>query len=182
MTPLFSVLVSLWVASPLAGESAAMEVSVPFACGRAFVVSQAHAVGSHWQNDTWAWDFRMPEGVPIVAAQEGIVRLARGDSREGGCDAKLARRANYVVLRHANGVETQYLHLRDVAVVPGERVRAGKVLGHSGSTGWACGAHLHFKVARAQGNGWNNPSVPAKFQGWGDPKRGDLVSSPSCEP
>ncbi|RKH88553.1 M23 family peptidase, partial [Corallococcus sp. AB038B] len=28
----------------------------------------------------------MPDGTPIVAARDGVVRLARGDSSTGGCD------------------------------------------------------------------------------------------------
>ena len=46
-----------------------MEVSVPFGCGLKFPVSQAHDVGSHKNNDVYAWDFRMPEGTPISAAE-----------------------------------------------------------------------------------------------------------------
>ena len=56
------------------------EANVPFGCGLAFPVSQAHDVGSHLQHDTWAWDFRMPVGTPVVSAYEGVVRLARGDT------------------------------------------------------------------------------------------------------
>src|SRR5262245_64258424 len=73
------------------------EALVPFGCGMSFPVSQAHDVGSHLQHDTWAWDFRMPEGTPVVSAYDGVVRLARGDSSTGGCDARYAPFANYVV-------------------------------------------------------------------------------------
>ena len=52
------------------------EVGVPFACGRIYPVSQGHDTGSHKYNDTYAWDFRMPEGTPVVAAREGVVRMA----------------------------------------------------------------------------------------------------------
>src|SRR5438552_18035661 len=86
------------------------EAKVPFGCGLTCPVSQAHDVGSHLQHDTWAWDFRMPEGTPVVAAYDGVVRLARGDSSAGGCDARFAPYANYVVVDHQNGLETQYLH------------------------------------------------------------------------
>src|SRR5678815_3351767 len=86
------------------------EATVPFGCGLSFPVSQAHDVGSHLQHDTWAWDFRMPEGTPVVSAYDGVVRLARGDSSTGGCDARFAPFANYVVVDHENGLETQYLH------------------------------------------------------------------------
>jgi len=166
--------------SPTAGEEPPSEFAVPFACGRSFVVSQAHATGSHLLNDTWAWDFRMPSGVPIVAAGDGTVRLARGDSAKGGCDPSFAPDANYVVISHPNGLETQYLHLESVVVTAGDKVKAGDLLGYSGKTGWACGSHLHFKAARADGSGWNNPSVPARIKGYGDPNVESWVASPQC--
>src|SRR5690242_15399573 len=101
------------------------EVRVPFGCGLTFPVSQAHDTGSHLQNDVWAWDFRMPEGTLIVAAMDGTVRLARGDSAIGGCGAEFAPYANYVVVRHAGGLETQYLHFSSVVVRAGDKVKAG---------------------------------------------------------
>lgn len=124
----------------------------------------------------------MPEGTPIVAAMDGTVRLARGDSRTGGCDSKFANDANYVVVTHEKGLETQYLHFSQVLVRAGDRVKAGDILGLAGSTGWACGAHLHFKVARTEGEGWNNPSVPALIAGYGDPAVDTLVASMPCGP
>jgi hypothetical protein len=156
------------------------EVGVPFACGRIHTVSQGHDTGSHKHNDTYAWDFRMSEGTPIVAAKDGVVRMARGDSTEGGCDEKFAPQANYVVLSHADGLETQYLHFSAVVVTPGEQVKQGQLIGFSGATGWSCGPHLHFKVARQVGRGWNNPSVPARILGYGDPVRDTRVAAPLC--
>lgn len=145
-----------------------------------FPVSQVHNVGSHVGNDSWAWDFRMPEGTPVVAALDGVVRLARGDSDEGGCDPSMARKANYVVIESEGGLELQYLHFSSVSVAAGQRVHRGDLLGYSGKTGWACGAHLHFKVATPVSAGWNNPSMEARLQGYGDPVLESWVSSPPC--
>src|SRR5215470_18301480 len=145
-----------------------------------FPVSQVHNIGSHVGNDSWAWDFRMPEGTPVVAALDGVVRLARGDSDEGGCDPSMARKANYVVIESEGGLELQYLHFSSVSVAAGQRVHRGELLGYSGKTGWACGAHLHFKVATPVSAGWNNPSVEARLQGYGDPVLEAWVSSPPC--
>jgi murein DD-endopeptidase MepM/ murein hydrolase activator NlpD len=175
---LFQAVVSLVV---LPHAAPAPEVRVPFGCGLTFPVSQAHNTGTHLKNDSWAWDFRMPEGTPVLAAMDGVVRLARGDSAEGGCDPSFASRANYVVLEHAGGIETQYLHFLNVVVRPGQRVSAGQLLGLSGETGWACGAHLHFKVAQPRTAGWNNPSVPARIAGYGDPELDTLIQAPGCE-
>lgn len=168
-------------ASAMAAVLSVPEARVPFGCGLSFPVSQAHQVGSHLQHDTWAWDFRMPEGTPVVSAYEGVVRLARGDSATGGCEPRFAPFANYVVVDHKNGLETQYLHFSKVVVKPGDRVKAGDLLGYSGRTGWACGAHLHFKVARAEGPGWNNPSVRARIAGHGDPQVNAEVIAPACQ-
>jgi hypothetical protein len=167
-------------AVPPARNTVAPEMGVPFACGRVFPVSQGHDTGSHLQNDTYAWDFRMPVGTPIVSAEDGVVRLARGDSTQGACDPKMAQYANYVVVAHAGGVETQYLHFSAVVVKPGEKVRKGQLIGYSGNTGWSCGPHLHFKVARSVGSGWNNPSTPALIAGYGDPVRDTLIAAPAC--
>ena len=157
-------------------------VGVPFACGERFPVSQGHDTGSHRSYDTHAWDFRMPEGTPITAARDGVVRLARGDSDQGGCDAKMARHANYVVITHEGGLETQYLHFSSVVVEPGDRVAQGQLIGYSGNTGWSCGPHLHFKVTSRENDSWNNPSLPALIEGHGDPVRGMLVAAPACAP
>lgn len=189
LTLLILVLASASPPPGLPGTSAverdaqsAPEFAVPFACDRTFPVSQAHATGSHLMNDTWAWDFRMPSGVPIVAAGDGTVRLARGDSTLGGCDPSFAAAANYVVIAHPSGYETQYLHLESVVVAAGDQVKEGDLLGYSGKTGWACGSHLHFKVARPEGTAWNNPSVPSRLKGYGDPPIESWVAAPRCDP
>jgi hypothetical protein len=157
-------------------------VEIPFGCGLAFPVSQTHNTGSHVQNDSWAWDFRMPVGTPVVAAMNGVVRMARGDSSTGGCDPAFAKDANYVVIDGPRGYETQYLHFSRVVVNAGEQVHVGQLLGYSGETGWACGAHLHFKVAKPVTQGWNNPSVPARLDGYGDPTLESIVASAACKP
>jgi murein DD-endopeptidase MepM/ murein hydrolase activator NlpD len=169
------------VPAALAGEQEVLPtVGVPFACGLKYEVSQAHNTGSHLHNDSWAWDFRMPDGVPIVSASDGVVRMARGDSTVGGCDPKFAKDANYVVVDHGDGFETQYLHFTSVTVEAGQKVKKGELLGYSGKTGWACGSHLHFKVARRVHNGWNNPSVRARIEGYQDLQARMLVTAPVC--
>src|SRR5919201_4601945 len=176
-----SLLFSKEPAADTAQPPRTARVGVPFGCGLSFEVSQAHNTGSHLYNDVYAWDFRMPEGVPIVAARAGVVRMARGDSAVGGCDAKFAKDANYVVIDHGDGTEAQYLHFSSVTVEAGQKVASGELIGYSGKTGWACGSHLHFKIARRVHNGWNNPSIPAEIEGFGDPDVMTVVAAPSCD-
>jgi murein DD-endopeptidase MepM/ murein hydrolase activator NlpD len=73
-----------------------------------------------------------------VAVSDGVV-LAAGPAGDAG------RRVH---LRHANGFETEYLHLSSISVRPGERVRQGELIGRVGSSGLATGPHLDYRLAR----------------------------------
>lgn len=56
-----------------------------------------------------------------------------------------------VVIDDGNGYRSAYVHLRDATVRPGQRVRAGQVVGHIGDTGNASGCHLHYELIRMDG-------------------------------
>jgi murein DD-endopeptidase MepM/ murein hydrolase activator NlpD len=51
-------------------------------------------------------------------------------------------------LRHANGYESQYLHLSAVTVQPGAHVRQGELVGRVGSTGLATAPHLDYRLKK----------------------------------
>jgi len=53
-----------------------------------------------------------------------------------------------VHLRHANGFETEYLHLSTIAVRPWTRVRQGELIGKVGSSGLATGPHLDYRLKK----------------------------------
>ena len=81
-------------------------------------------------------DIAAPYGARVHAAKRGRVVFAGWDS---GGYGKL------VVLRH-RAVRTMYAHLSRILVRRGHRVRAGRVIGRVGATGFATGPHLHFEV------------------------------------
>ena len=56
---------------------------------------------------------------------------------------------SYVVIQHANGVQTLYAHMRATVVSSGQHVMQGQVIGYVGATGKATGPHLHFEVRGA---------------------------------
>jgi murein DD-endopeptidase MepM/ murein hydrolase activator NlpD len=77
---------------------------------------------------------------------------------------------NSVVVRHARGYETRYLHLsRYAAISVGSRVSQGQTIGFVGSTGQSTGPHLHYEI-RINGKAINplripqEPGVPIKAE------------------
>jgi murein DD-endopeptidase MepM/ murein hydrolase activator NlpD len=75
-------------------------------------------------------------GTPIRACRAGKVVIA---SVQGGY-------GNAVVIDHGGGMGTLYGHQSSMAVVPGQTVQAGTIIGYVGSTGNSTGPHLHFEV------------------------------------
>ncbi|WP_299430758.1 M23 family metallopeptidase [uncultured Meiothermus sp.] len=81
-------------------------------------------------------DYGLPTGTPVYAPAPGVVGLAES----------LAVRGNAVVLQHGLGVCSGYWHLSRITVRPGQRVNAGDLIGHVGSTGLSTGPHLHYEI------------------------------------
>jgi len=81
-------------------------------------------------------DFLETDGSPIVSCFDGVVRLARYYRDYG----------KVVVIRHYNGLETVYAHLKEINVVPGQIVKAGDLIGNAGNTGNAIDPTLHFEI------------------------------------
>lgn len=82
-------------------------------------------------------DFTAPQGTPIYATGDGIVRTA-GYSVSGF--------GNYVEINHGYGYETLYGHMVRIKVNNGQRVKRGEVIGYVGSTGKSTGPHCHYEV------------------------------------
>ena len=107
----------------------------------------------------YAMDIAMPEGTPIIAARSGMVVKTENEQVGRGNDAS----GNFVRVRHDDGSEAVYLHLKQgsVSVRVGQRVSVGSPLALSGNTGNSSGPHLHFVVQRATEAGL--VSIPYEF-------------------
>ncbi len=84
-------------------------------------------------------DLAAPEGTPVYAAGDGVVRYA-GWHPDG--------LGNVIVLDHG-GSHSVYGHLLTVSVTCGQPIKARQLIGGIGSTGNSNAPHLHFEVRNA---------------------------------
>jgi murein DD-endopeptidase MepM/ murein hydrolase activator NlpD len=77
-------------------------------------------------------------GDPIYAAMEGEVTASD----------QMGARGKYIIIKHANGLETWYMHLNSMTVSAGDKVGKGDQIGTLGNTGRSTGPHLHFQVIK----------------------------------
>ena len=94
----------------------------------------------HREKGHMGTDYAAPEGTPVWAAADGKI-VFRGDKGGAG---------NMVILLHANGLKTLYMHLSafEEGQKVGTRVEQKTVIGYVGMTGLATGPHLHFGVQK----------------------------------
>ena len=93
-------------------------------------------------------DISADVGEPVIAPADGAVEMA--DFMGGYGRA--------IVLEHGNGVSTRYGHLSAFAVIAGQQVHRGDVIGYVGSSGRSTGPHLHYEVRIG-----NTPVNPYKY-------------------
>lgn len=92
-----------------------------------------------------AVDYGVSVGTTIVAAADGVVMSTANLSGSYG---------TYVVIRHANGLQSYYAHgtKGSIVVSPGDTVKKGQKIMLSGNTGNSSGPHLHFEVRKSPYN------------------------------
>lgn len=84
-------------------------------------------------------DISAPSGTPIRATGDGVVKSAEIENGYG----------REVTIDHGHGVETLYGHMSGFAVMPGQTVTRGEVIGyvgHSGRVSGPSGNHVHYEV------------------------------------
>lgn len=86
-------------------------------------------------------DLQAAYGTPVRVTADGVVRMAEWNGGYG----------KLIVVDHGGSLQTYYAHLSRFAVVSGEEVRRGEVIGYSGATGYVTAPHLHYEV-RIGGN------------------------------
>lgn len=97
-----------------------------------------------WRRDPLHGKRRFHGGIDVAAAYgrevpvAGPGRVVRAEE-SGGYGLM-------VEVEHAGGVRTRYAHLSSAAVMAGQELAEGEVVGRVGKSGRATGHHLHFEV------------------------------------
>ncbi|MDY6800348.1 MAG: peptidoglycan DD-metalloendopeptidase family protein [Bacteroidota bacterium] len=83
-------------------------------------------------------DYAAPTGTPIYSIGDGTV-IAKGYTKSAGY---------YIKIRHNSVYTSGYNHLSRYpkGIKKGQRVSQGEIIGYVGSTGYATGPHLDFRV------------------------------------
>jgi murein DD-endopeptidase MepM/ murein hydrolase activator NlpD len=80
-------------------------------------------------------DITASEGAPVWAPGDGVVTLVYPDMYFSGTT---------VIVDHGHGLSSSLLHLKDIFVKVGQRVKQGDIIASVGATGRVTGPHLHW--------------------------------------
>jgi len=85
-------------------------------------------------------DYAARRGTPVHAAGRGVIVWA----------ARMGTYGNLIKIRHADGYETRYAHLKSFrrGIHRGKHVKKGQVIAYVGTTGRSTGPHLHFELRK----------------------------------
>jgi murein DD-endopeptidase MepM/ murein hydrolase activator NlpD len=81
-------------------------------------------------------DISVAFGTPVHATADGVITFAEIENGYG----------RLINIDHGYGIATRYGHLSGFAVVPGQHVLRGQVIGYVGASGRATAPHLHYEV------------------------------------
>ncbi len=82
-------------------------------------------------------DYAAPTGTPVVAPADATVTLAHNDMYYSG---------GTMIMDHGYGLSSTFIHLSEVTVVVGQKVKQGDVVGKVGAGGRATGPHLDWRL------------------------------------
>ena len=82
-------------------------------------------------------DFHAPEGTPVRSMMDGVVTLVENDMYFTG---------GTIIFDHGHGISTLYMHMKDINVKKGQKVKKGEIVGTLGQSGRATGPHLDIRL------------------------------------
>ena len=82
-------------------------------------------------------DFAAKEGTNIKAMLDGTATMVEKD---------LFYTGGTIIFDHGHGVSTLYMHMKDIFIKKGQKVKQGEIIGTVGSTGRSTGPHLDVRL------------------------------------
>ena len=82
-------------------------------------------------------DFAAKEGAKIKAMLDGTATMVEPD---------LFYTGGTLIFDHGHGISTLYMHMKDLYVKKGQKVKQGEIIGTVGSTGRSTGPHLDVRL------------------------------------
>ena len=82
-------------------------------------------------------DLHAPEGTPVKAMLDGVVTLAEKDMYFTG---------GTIIFDHGHGISTLFMHMKDVNVIVGQKIKQGEIVGTLGKSGRSTGPHLDIRL------------------------------------
>ena len=122
--------------------------------GWIFPVGGIYTITTQFSEEHKAIDIASSYGSEIYAIDDGVVVIAKDGCIVGDltCNSKAG---NYVTIKHNDNIHySSYMHLKNVSVKVGDKIKKGQVIGYMGNTGNVIpipdneystnGTHLHF--------------------------------------
>ena len=82
-------------------------------------------------------DFHAAEGTPVKSMMDGVITLVENDMYFTG---------GTIIFDHGHGISTLYMHMKDIYVEVGQKVKKGDIVGTLGQSGRATGPHLDIRL------------------------------------
>jgi len=144
--------------------------------------ASSHVGEGKRNEDYYCFDQKLvaPAAGTVVSVENGVA-----DNVPGVMNGQ-APMGNHVILDHGNGEFSFLCHFRQgsVLVKPGDKVKAGDVLGRAGNSGNSSEPHVHYHL-QDSGEFGKGPGLPAPFTGYladGKPvERGEPVKGQTIE-
>jgi len=99
-------------------------------------------------------DYAVAPGTPVRAARAGKVLFA-GFSKFYASRKDKKDQSRFIIVRHADGQTTRYVHLATLRVRPMQEVAAGDILGTAASSDEWTVPVVHFEIRNAAGTAVN---------------------------
>lgn len=122
------------------------EYVLPFPVGKSYYLLQGNCgKHSHYGNDAFSYDFRMPIGTYVTAMRSGKVVNLHEQFRDG---SNTNDSLNFIIILHTDSTASRYLHITQngALVEKGQYVQAGDTIALSGNSGLCTEPHLHVDV------------------------------------